>query len=132
MQHVRLFLRHLLEQMSLSSLFVKAEKFEFQATTVSFLEFIIQQGQLLTKIQAVAEWPTPTTRRQLQQFQEFANFYWGLIQGYSKVAAPLTGLASLLYPFARTEEAEAILKCCSIPHLFCLSQIQPVCGGGCL
>lgn len=47
-------------------LFAKAEKCEFHAPTVSFLGFIVQQGQLspdLVKVQALAEWITPTTQR---------------------------------------------------------------------
>lgn len=53
-QHVRLVLRRLLE----NSLFVKAEKCEFHADTVSFLGFIVRRGQLSpdpAKIRAVAE-----------------------------------------------------------------------------
>lgn len=56
MQHVQLVLRHLLE----NSLFVKAEKCEFHNSSLSFLGFIVKQGQLLpnpTKVQAVAELP---------------------------------------------------------------------------
>lgn len=66
-QHVWLVLRRLFE----NSLFVKAEKYEFHATTVSFLGFIVKQGQLSpdpVKVQAVEEWPTPSTWKQLQQF----------------------------------------------------------------
>lgn len=61
-QHVRLVLRRLLE----NSLFVKPEKCEFHKESVSFLGFIVRQGELSpdpAKIQAVAEWPTPTTRK---------------------------------------------------------------------
>lgn len=59
MQRVRLVLIQLLE----NKLFVKAEKCEFHATTVSFLGFIIKWEQLSpdpVKVQAVAEWPTPS------------------------------------------------------------------------
>lgn len=35
-------------------------------------------------------WPSPTTRKQLQQFLGFANFYHCFIRNYSKVAAPPT------------------------------------------
>lgn len=77
---------------------------------MSFLGFIVRQGQLSpdpAKIQAVTEWPTPSTRKQLQQFLEFANFYRRFIRNYSKVAAPLTELTSTLRPFTWTERAEA-------------------------
>lgn len=63
-EHVRLVLQHLWE----NRLFTKAEKCKFHVTTVQFLGFIIEQGQLLpdsSKVKAVAEWPTPSSRKQL-------------------------------------------------------------------
>uniref|UniRef100_A0A8P4GJA5 Gypsy retrotransposon integrase-like protein 1 n=1 Tax=Dicentrarchus labrax TaxID=13489 RepID=A0A8P4GJA5_DICLA len=104
-QHVRQVLQRLLE----NKLFVKAEKCEFHVTSVSFLGFIIERGQVKAdpaKIQAVADWPSPTTRKQLQRFLGFANFYRRFIRNYSKVAAPLTKLTSVKVPFAWSPEAE--------------------------
>ena len=104
-QHVRLVLRRLLE----NKLFVKAEKCDFHVTSVSFLGFIIEQGQVKTdpaKVQAVAEWPKPTTRKQLQRFLGFANFYRRFIRDYSRVAAPLTQLTSPAIPFTWTPEVD--------------------------
>ncbi|KAI3361597.1 hypothetical protein L3Q82_013737 [Scortum barcoo] len=46
------------------------------------------------KVSAVASWPTPSSRKQLQRFLGFANFYRRFIRGYSTVAAPLTALTS--------------------------------------
>lgn len=109
LQHVRLVLRHLLE----NSLFVKAEKCEFHITYAAFVGFIIQQGQLLpdpAKIQVLTEWPTSTTRKQLQQFLGFANFYRLLIQDYSRVAAPLTEPISTLRSFSWSERGEAVFS----------------------
>lgn len=55
----------------------------------------------------VVEWPTPSSRKQLQRFLGFANFYRRFIRNYSKVAATLTRLTSTLKPFQWPEEAEA-------------------------
>ncbi|KAK3556462.1 hypothetical protein QTP70_008257 [Hemibagrus guttatus] len=44
------------------------------------------------KVQAVTEWPEPTTVRELQCFLGFANFYRRFIRGYSSVASSLTYL----------------------------------------
>jgi len=57
------------------------------------------------KIEAVVEWPTPTTRRELQRFLGFANFYRHFIRNFSKVAAPLTRLTSVNIKFFWTPEA---------------------------
>ncbi|KAK3554671.1 hypothetical protein QTP70_032680 [Hemibagrus guttatus] len=46
----------------------------------------------VVKVQAVTEWPAPTSVRELQRFLGFANFYRRFIRNYSSVAAPLTSL----------------------------------------
>uniref|UniRef100_A0A8C6M011 ribonuclease H n=1 Tax=Nothobranchius furzeri TaxID=105023 RepID=A0A8C6M011_NOTFU len=92
-QHVRAVLQRLLE----NHLYVKAEKCEFHVPSVKFLGFILESGRLKTdpdKIQSVLSWPTPTTRKQLQRFLGFANFYRRFIKNYSQTAAPLTQLTS--------------------------------------
>ena len=104
-QHVRQVLQRLLE----NKLFVKAEKCEFSVTSVSFLGFIIESGQVRTcpeKVSAVTDWPIPNSRKKLQQFLGFANFYRRFIRNYSRVAAPLTRLTSPALPFAWTPGAE--------------------------
>ena len=58
------------------------------------------------KVSAVAEWPSPPTRKRLQQFLGFANFYRRFIRGYSQVAAPLTALTSTKSAFIWTPKAE--------------------------
>ncbi|KAK3536645.1 hypothetical protein QTP86_015446 [Hemibagrus guttatus] len=44
------------------------------------------------KVQAITEWPAPTTVWELQSFLGFANFYRRFIRNYSSVAGPLTSL----------------------------------------
>ncbi|KAI3358929.1 hypothetical protein L3Q82_015322 [Scortum barcoo] len=88
-QHVRQVLQRLLE----NQLFVKAEKCEFHVSKVSFLGFIIAPGQLHpdpSKIKAVENWPTPSTRKKLQQFLGFANFYRRFIRTGSATTVRLT------------------------------------------
>lgn len=92
-QHVHLVLKRLLE----NKLFIKVEKCEFHVLAVSFLGFMIEQGQIRTdpaKIQAVSDRTTPSTRKQLQCCLGCTNFQRRFIQDYSRVAAPLTQLAS--------------------------------------
>lgn len=92
-RHVRQVLKHLLE----NRLFGKAEKCEFHVSTVSFLGYIIERGNLKAdpaKVDAVLNWPVPVNRKQLQSFLGFANFFRRFIRDYSKIAAPLTCLTS--------------------------------------
>ena len=44
------------------------------------------------KIEVVKEWPEPKSVRDIQVFLGFANFYRRFIQGFSKIAAPLTSM----------------------------------------
>lgn len=104
--HVRLVLQRLLE----NRLYVKVEKCEFHASSVTFLGDIIKSGQLEAdpeKIKAVAEWPVPTSVKQLQRFLGFASFYHRFIKNYSSVAPPLTRLTSSVVLFSWSPQADA-------------------------
>lgn len=63
-----------------------------------------------TKVGAVLEWPRPGTRKDLQRFLGFDNFYRRFIRNYSRVAAPLTTLTSSVRPFIWTPEAEGVFQ----------------------
>ena len=103
--HVRSVLRRLLD----NSLFVKTEKCDFHAPSVSFLGYIIVKDSLQmdpAKASAVTSWATPETRKQLQQFMGFANFYRRFIQGFSSIASPLSALTSPKVPFRWSDDAQ--------------------------
>ena len=98
-QHVRMILRRLLE----NCLFVKAEKCEFHVEKVEFLGHVVHRGRVSTdprKTQAVREWPVPKTRKELQRFLGFANFYRRFVRNFSTIASPLTILTSPLVEFS--------------------------------
>ncbi|KAM9453134.1 uncharacterized protein ACWYII_012370 [Salvelinus alpinus] len=76
-------------------LYVKAEKCLFFQQSVSFLGYRISTSGVETesdRISAVRNWPTPTTVKEVQRFLGFANYYRRFIQGFDKVAAPITSL----------------------------------------
>lgn len=62
------------------------------------------------KVDAVRTWPVPESRKQLQWFLGFANFYRRFIRDYSSVAAPLTALTSTKVPFRWSSEAEEAFR----------------------
>ncbi len=105
-QHVRRVLQRLLE----NGLFVKAEKCEFHAQSVTFLGYVVSsEGMRMDpdKVKAVVDWPTPDSRKALQRFLGFANFYRRFIRNFSQLAAPLTALTSTKTAFRWSEAAEA-------------------------
>ncbi|KAL0162278.1 hypothetical protein M9458_041674, partial [Cirrhinus mrigala] len=104
-QHVRQVLQRLLE----NQLFVKAEQCEFHAESVTFLGHIISSKGIKpdpAKIEAVAKWPVPDSRKALQHFLGFANFYRRYIRNFGQIAAPLTALTSTKVSFRWNQEAQ--------------------------
>lgn len=113
--HVRQVLLRLLQ----NQLYVKAEKCEFHAKTTSFLGIIISEGRVEmdpVKVKAVLDWPRPTTRKDLQRFLGFSNFYRRFIRNYSKIASPLHALTSCKRTFSWNERAEAAFQ--ELKHRF--------------
>ncbi|KAI4902633.1 hypothetical protein NFI96_002208 [Prochilodus magdalenae] len=90
-QHVRQVLTRLLKH----QLYVKGEKCEFHLRSTSFLGYVISpEGVVMDdhKVDAVVNWPTPKSVRDLQRFLGFANFYRRFIRNFSTIASPLTSL----------------------------------------
>lgn len=67
----------------------------------------------LEKVAAIKDWPTPTNRKQLQQFLWFTNFYRKFIKSFSSIVSRLDALTSSKIHVIwtkQTEEAFKILK----------------------
>ncbi|KAL0179864.1 hypothetical protein M9458_025306 [Cirrhinus mrigala] len=98
--HVRAVLSRLLDH----QLYVKAEKCEFHVHQTSFLGYqVSHQGVKMdsSKIQAVTEWPQPSTIKELQRFLGFANFYRRFIRAdraFSTLKASFTSAPILKHP----------------------------------
>ncbi|KAL0172909.1 hypothetical protein M9458_033220, partial [Cirrhinus mrigala] len=90
-QHVQ----QVLEKLHEHRLFLKLEKCEFHQSSVQFLGYVIStEGVQMDqgKVQAIQDWPTPSTIKELQRFLGFSNLYRRFINGYSMITAPLTSL----------------------------------------
>lgn len=76
-------------------LFCKWSKCIFFAKSIPFVGFnVSNQGLTLDKgkIDSITEWPSPTTKLELQRFLGLANFYRNFIPRYSAIVCPLTDL----------------------------------------
>ncbi len=87
--------KRILEKLRQHQLSLKAEKCYFEQEEIEFLGLIIsQKGMRMdpNKVKAIKEWPAPTSKRELQQFLGFVNFYRRFVKGFAKIAKNLTKL----------------------------------------
>jgi hypothetical protein len=87
--------RKVLDLLRLHNLFLKPEKCEFERTTIEYLGVVISQDSVMmdpAKVAGVSEWPTPTTKKEVQSFLGFVNFYRRFIEDFSHIARPLFNL----------------------------------------
>jgi len=87
--------RLVLERLRQYKLYLRHDKCEFAKTRIEYLGLIISHGQAEmdpVKIAGVAEWPTPSNKKEVQSFLGFTNFYHHFIQGFSDLARPMFDL----------------------------------------
>ena len=76
---------------------------------MEFLGLIVSGNELkmyLDKVQAIRDWPTPKSIREVQAFLGFTNFYQRFIEDYSKIIVPLTKLTRKNEPFEWTNSTQ--------------------------
>ena len=101
--------RWVLARLRTHSLYVKLEKCVFSQSTISFLGYqITPQGIQMdqTKVETILSWPTPKSRKALQRFLGFSNYYRKFIKDFSSTVKPLTSLTSIKVPFRWTNDAQ--------------------------
>jgi hypothetical protein len=89
-------------------LYLKAEKCEFECTEVEYLGLVVWKGEIAmdpVKVRGVTEWAIPHTKKDLQGFLGFVNFYQQFIKGFARIAHPLHRLTGKV-PWKWTEEEE--------------------------
>ncbi len=82
-----------LQRLRQHHLYLKTKKCEIHKSTIHFLGYIVTLAGVQMdqrKVEAVKNWPQPTTIKEMQRFLGFANFYRRFIAHYSQLAAPLT------------------------------------------
>jgi hypothetical protein len=63
-----------------------------------------------SKIDAIREWPTPTTVTQIRRFLGLAGFYRRFVRDFSTIAAPLHELPKKDVPFAWSDAQEIVFN----------------------
>ena len=72
------------------------DKSEFEGGIIKYLGYLIETGRGLRadlkKLEAIRKWEPPTKVRGVRGFLGFCNYYCQFIDGYSRIAEPLTRL----------------------------------------
>ncbi|GKA47995.1 putative reverse transcriptase domain-containing protein [Tanacetum coccineum] len=119
--HLKLVLRLLKER----KLFAKFSKCEFWLSKVKFIGHVIDSEGIHidpAKIESVKDLASPKTPTEIRQFLDLAGYYRRFIEGFSKIARPMTKLTqkSVKFDWGEKEEAAFQLlkqKLCSAPIL---------------
>ena len=70
--------KHILQCMKELDLYLKLEKCSFNVSEVEYLGMIVKPRSLTmdpVKVAGIADWPVPSTVRDIRSFLGFANFY---------------------------------------------------------
>ena len=102
-------LQSVFQRLRESGLKLKPAKCHFCQEQVTYLGHIISAEGIATdpeKTKQVAQWPVPTTQREVQQFLGLANYYRRFVRGYATIAKPLHKLTEKTAEFRWTKECE--------------------------
>nr|GFA32154.1 putative reverse transcriptase domain-containing protein [Tanacetum cinerariifolium] len=115
----------ILDLLKKEQLYAKFSKCEFWIPKVQFLGHMIEsQGIHVdpTKIESIKDWASPKTATEIRQFLGLVGYYRRFIEGFSKIARPMTKLTQKKVKFEwgdKQEEAFQVIKqkLCSAPIL---------------
>nr|GEZ26324.1 putative reverse transcriptase domain-containing protein [Tanacetum cinerariifolium] len=119
--HLKLILKLLKEE----NLYAKFSKCEFWLSKVQFLGHVINSEGIHVdpaKIKAIKDLESPKTPTEIRQFLGLACYYRRFIEGFSKIARPMTKLTQKSVKFDWGEKTKAAFqllkqKLCSAPIL---------------
>jgi hypothetical protein len=105
-EHLRLVLQKLREH----KLYAKRSKCEFWLKEVSFLGHVVSNGGIAvdpSKVQDVLNWKAPTNVSEIRSFLGLAGYYRRFIEGFSKLAKPMTALLEKNAKFVWSDKCQA-------------------------
>ncbi|GJX81905.1 putative reverse transcriptase domain-containing protein [Tanacetum coccineum] len=120
-EHVKL----ILELLKKEELYAKFSKCEFWIPKVQFLGHVIDIKGIHVdpaKIESIKDWVSPKSPTEIHQFLGFAGYYRRFIEGFSKIAKPMTMLTQKKVKFVWCDKQEVAFqllkhKLCSAPIL---------------
>ncbi|GKF61737.1 hypothetical protein Tco_0181791 [Tanacetum coccineum] len=118
-QHHAEHLKLILELLKKEQLYAKFSKCEFRIPKVQFLGHVIDSQGIHVdpaKIESVKDWASPKSAAEIRQFLGLAGYYQRFIEGFSKIAKPMTKLTQKKVKFDWGDKAEITFQL--IKHLF--------------
>ncbi|GKA86890.1 putative reverse transcriptase domain-containing protein, partial [Tanacetum coccineum] len=118
-------LKLILELLKKEELYAKFSKCEFWIPKVQFLGHVIDSEGIHVdpaKIESIKDWASPKSPTEIRQFLGLAGYYRRFIEGFSKIAKPMTKLTQKKVKFEWGDKQEAAFqllkqKLCSAPIL---------------
>ncbi|GJZ45190.1 putative reverse transcriptase domain-containing protein [Tanacetum coccineum] len=118
-------LKLILELLKKEELYAKFSKCEFWIPKVQFLGHVIDSKGIHVdpaKIESIKDWASPKSPTEIRQFLGLAGYYQRFIEGFSKIAKPITKLTQKKVKFVWGDKQEAAFqllkkKLCSAPIL---------------
>ncbi|GJQ92594.1 putative reverse transcriptase domain-containing protein [Tanacetum coccineum] len=118
-------LKEILELLKKEELYAKFSKCEFWIPKVQFFEHVIDSQGIHVdpaKIEFIKYWASPKSPTEIRQFLGLAGYYRRFIEGFSKIAKPLTKLTQKKVKFDWGDKEEAAFqllkqKLCNAPIL---------------
>nr|XP_029152419.1 uncharacterized protein LOC114926116 [Arachis hypogaea] len=104
-EHLRIVLQILKER----KLYATLSKCEFWKEEVKFLGHVVSKGGIAvdpSKVEAMMEWERLTTVTEVRSFLGLTGYYRRFIEGFSRIALPMTKLTRKEVPFVWTSEYE--------------------------
>nr|GEZ49931.1 putative reverse transcriptase domain-containing protein [Tanacetum cinerariifolium] len=118
-------LKAILELLKKEELYAKFSKCEFWIPKEQFLGHVIDSQGIHVdpaKIESIKDWASPKSPTEIRQFLGLARYYRRFIEGFSKIAKPMTKLTQKKVKFEWGDKQEATFqllkqKLCSAPIL---------------
>nr|GEY86343.1 putative reverse transcriptase domain-containing protein [Tanacetum cinerariifolium] len=106
-------LKFILKLLKDEELYAKFLKCEFWLLNIQFLGHVVDSEGIHVdpaKIEAIKDWESPKTPTEIRQFLGLAGYYRRFIEGFSKIARPMTKLTQKSVKFDWGEKAEAAFQ----------------------
>ncbi|GJT81641.1 putative reverse transcriptase domain-containing protein [Tanacetum coccineum] len=106
-------LKLILELLKKEELYAKFSKCEFWIPKVQFLGHVIDSEGIHVdpaKIESIKDWTSPKSPTEIRQFLGLAGYYRRFIEGFSKIAKPMTKLTQKKVKFEWGDKQEAQRK----------------------